>query len=55
MNPWAFVIIGLGIMLIIIGVKGTQHDIASAVTGSAKAATQKGNSSGGGGNTGTIL
>jgi hypothetical protein len=33
MNPWAFVIIAIGILLIIIGVKGTQHDIASAVTG----------------------
>jgi len=35
MNPWALVVIGIGIMLIIIGVKGTQHDIASAITGSA--------------------
>jgi hypothetical protein len=33
MNPWAFVIIAIGILLIIIGVKGTQHDIAGAVTG----------------------
>jgi hypothetical protein len=44
MNPWALVVITIGILLIIIGVKGTQHDIAGAVTGSAA----RGKSSGGG-------
>lgn len=33
MNPWAFVVIAIGILLIIIGVKGTQHDIASTIVG----------------------
>ena len=31
MNPWAFVSIGVGIILIIIGVKGSQHNIAAAI------------------------
>lgn len=49
MNPWALVIIGLGILLIIIGVQGTQHDIAGAVTGSSKtSSTSKKSGSGGG-------
>jgi hypothetical protein len=33
MNPWAFLVIGIGIVLIIIGIKGTQHNITSAITG----------------------
>lgn len=33
MNPWAFIVIALGILLIIMGVKGTQHNIASALVG----------------------
>lgn len=33
MNPWALLVILLGIVLVIIGVKGTQHNITSAITG----------------------
>ena len=33
MNPWAFIAIALGILLIIIGVKGSQHNITGAITG----------------------
>ena len=33
MNPWALVIIGIGIMLVIVGVKGTQHNLVPAITG----------------------
>lgn len=33
MNPWAFLIILLGIIIVIVGVKGTQHNITSAITG----------------------
>lgn len=33
MNPWAFVAIALGILVIIIGVKGTQHNVTSTLTG----------------------
>lgn len=51
MNPWALVVIAIGVLLIIIGVKGTQHDLAGAITGKASQA-KTGNS--GGGNT-TIL
>jgi hypothetical protein len=36
MNPWALVVIVIGILLIIIGVKDTQGDIASAITGKNK-------------------
>jgi len=36
MNPWALVVIALGILLIIIGAKGTQHNIAGAITGNNK-------------------
>jgi hypothetical protein len=38
MNPWAFIALAAGILLIIIGVKGTQHNIATAVTGKASTA-----------------
>lgn len=33
MNPLGFVIIGLGIIMIIVGVKGSQHSIIDALTG----------------------
>jgi hypothetical protein len=33
MNPWALLAILLGIVLIIIGIKGTQHNIAGVITG----------------------
>jgi hypothetical protein len=32
-NPWAFIAIAVGILVIIIGVKGSQHHVASALTG----------------------
>lgn len=59
MNPWALVIIGVGIMLIIIGVKGTQHDIAGAITGhgtSFSSSSAKGNQEKAGATTtGTVM
>lgn len=33
MNPWAILVILIGIVLIVIGIKGTQHNITSAITG----------------------
>lgn len=33
MNPWAFLVILLGLVLVIVGIKGTQHNITSAITG----------------------
>lgn len=33
MNPWAFIAIALGIVVIIIGIKGAQHNVASALVG----------------------
>jgi len=36
MNPWALLIIAIGALLIIVGVKGTQHHIASAITNKPK-------------------
>jgi len=32
MNPWGLLIIALGILLMIVGIKGSQHNIASAIT-----------------------
>lgn len=32
MNPLGFLVIGLGILLVIVGVKGSQHNLASALT-----------------------
>jgi hypothetical protein len=40
MNPWAFIAIAVGILVVIIGVKGTQHHVASALTGKQTAAQQ---------------
>lgn len=33
MNPWGLVMIGLGIIFIVIGVKGSQHTILQTVKG----------------------
>lgn len=33
MNPFGFVIIGLALILIIIGFKGSQHEVLNAVRG----------------------
>jgi hypothetical protein len=33
MNPWALLVIILGLVLIITGVKGTQHNIGKVITG----------------------
>ena len=33
MNPWALLVIIIGIVLVITGVKGTQHNIGSVITG----------------------
>lgn len=35
MNPWAFLLGGLGVILIVIGVKGTQHQVGAALQGKA--------------------
>lgn len=36
MNPFGFIIIGLGLVMIVIGFKGTQHQILSDLTGHAQ-------------------
>lgn len=33
MNPWAFIVIAIGVIVIVIGVKGTQHNITAAIVG----------------------
>lgn len=33
MNPWGLVLIGLGLVLIVIGVKGSQHNVIAAFKG----------------------
>lgn len=35
MNPWGLFIILIGLVLIVIGVKGSQHNILAAVKGAA--------------------
>lgn len=52
MNPWALLVILLGVMLVIIGIKGTQHDIASAITGKQAATPGTGGSGAAPGNAG---
>ena len=52
MNPFGFIIIGLGLILIVIGFKGTQHQILADLTGHALAnptstAQSSGNTTGG--------
>jgi hypothetical protein len=32
-NPWGLVVSGIGVLLIVVGVKGTQHRIVAAITG----------------------
>lgn len=32
MNPLGFLVIGLGILLVIVGVKGSQHNLVAALT-----------------------
>ena len=33
MNPWALVILGIGVLLIIMGVKGSYENVVQALTG----------------------
>jgi hypothetical protein len=33
MNPWGLLFVGLGILLIVIGFKGSQHGVIQAFTG----------------------
>lgn len=33
MNPWGLVVIGLGILLVIMGVKGSYENVVAALTG----------------------
>lgn len=35
MNPWGFVAIGIGVLLIIIGVTGSYENVKAAITGHA--------------------
>lgn len=32
MNPLGFLVIGLGILIVIVGVKGSQHNLVGALT-----------------------
>jgi hypothetical protein len=32
MNPLGFLVIGLGILIVIVGVKGSQHNLSAALT-----------------------
>jgi hypothetical protein len=43
MNPWALLVILLGLVLIIIGTKGSQHDVVSAITGKSSTSNQTSN------------
>lgn len=45
MNPWALLIILLGILLVIVGVKGSQHSIVAAITGHSASGASSGSSS----------
>jgi hypothetical protein len=38
MNPWGFVIIGLGVLAVIIGVTGSYENVKGAITGHSAAA-----------------
>jgi hypothetical protein len=38
MNPLGIVILALGVLLVIVGVKGSQHNLTSALTNKAAAA-----------------
>jgi hypothetical protein len=39
MNPWGILVLALGILLIIVGVKGSQGGLVSALTGKTKTTT----------------
>lgn len=39
MNPLGIVVVALGVMLIIVGVSGSQHKLVSALTGKAAKST----------------
>jgi hypothetical protein len=41
MNPWGFLIIGVGVLAIIIGVTGSYESVKSAITGKAATTTAK--------------
>jgi hypothetical protein len=32
MNPLGFLVIGLGVLIVIVGVKGSQHNLVAALT-----------------------
>jgi hypothetical protein len=40
MNPWGFVAIGVGVLLIIIGVTGSYDNVKAAITGRAPTQTK---------------
>lgn len=46
MNPWALVIIGIGILLIIMGIKGSYGGVVSALTGKGNSTLAKNLSTG---------
>lgn len=46
MNPWALVILGIGILLIIMGVKGSYGGVIGALTGKPYSGGTGGSSSG---------
>jgi hypothetical protein len=52
MNPLGFVIIGLGLIMMVIGFKGTQHQILSDLTGKGGATSPAATAAGQTGNTG---
>jgi hypothetical protein len=39
MNPLGFLVIGLGILIVIVGVKGSQHNLVAALTHKPSTAT----------------
>jgi hypothetical protein len=39
MNPWALVVIGIGVLLLIMGVKGSYGNVEKAITGHGTSAT----------------
>lgn len=43
-NPWAVLLVGIGLVLIISGVKGTHANLLAAVTGKATSNTTLGSS-----------
>jgi len=51
MNPWGLIVMGLGLIMIIIGFKGSQHSVIAALKGSkpvASSATPAGTPAGAG-------